>query len=527
MRKFDYLILIILNISTFIVAYPILTFPLGRDQGEFATIASMMITGRPLYADAWNPKPPAIFIVYKWAIELFGISSTSVRLIDFIIFPLISFSLYWIAIQIANRRVAILSVVIYVSLYFTESFWTLSQNDGVAILPIILMFCCGMMSLMNDNYHYLWALSAGILGGILIWFKYPFAMIISISLLASIPYHLNRKQLLKNAIAFGFGGLVTLFIGYYLLLEANAWHVFIESAKVTSQYARRSYDIDFILYDVTWQQARRDRWLQWRIPALIVLFGAVTKYMSNHNTKPITTERSKWWLILAWLFGSFFAMFVQAKGYDYHWLPMLPALVLFTAYFADLLLAFVSKWLIRTEYQVDQLINFFTVGISILLLISTAVSLWLPAWDFISGKENKLSYYQNFRGGEFVADESQEIIEYLDERTIDDDTLYIWGFRAEVYYLTKLRPATRFIFQFPLVAEWYPQEWREENVNVLWAALPPYVLIMQGDYMPWVTDRNEDSNQLLQEYSALNDWLIFNYDYDTTIGNFIVWKRKE
>ena len=76
------------------------------------------------------------------------------------------------------------------------------------------------------------------------------------------------------------------------------------------------------------------------------------------------------------------------------------------------------------------------------------------------------------------------------------------------------------------MADWYPADWRQENVDVLWAALPPYVAVLQTDYMPWVTGSHEDSNTLLQEYEELNDWLIYNYERDVQIGNFLFWRRK-
>ncbi len=161
-----------------------------------------------------------------------------------------------------------------------------------------------------------------------------------------------------------------------------------------------------------------------------------------------------------------------------------------------------------------------------ILLAHLAANLWLPALPYLAGQESREAYYSRFRGGEFVADESLAVATYLQERVAPGDSLYIWGFRPEIYYLTSLRPATRFISQFPLVVAGYPAAWRQENVDLLWAALPPYVLVLQGDFMPWVTGRDADSNTLLQEYTELNNWLMFNYERETQIGNFFVWRRK-
>ncbi|MGB1286418.1 MAG: hypothetical protein ACPG7F_07800 [Aggregatilineales bacterium] len=88
------------------------------------------------------------------------------------------------------------------------------------------------------------------------------------------------------------------------------------------------------------------------------------------------------------------------------------------------------------------------------------------------------------------------------------------------------RPATRYQAHFPLVADWYPEAWLQHNVDVLWAALPPYVLALEDDFMPWVTGKDADSHTLLQGYTELNNWLIFNYERDTEIGDFLIWRRK-
>ena len=156
-------------------------------------------------------------------------------------------------------------------------------------------------------------------------------------------------------------------------------------------------------------------------------------------------------------------------------------------------------------------------------------NIWPKAWPYLTGREDQVTYYDRFVAGaadEFKAGDSLRVANLLRERAAAGDTLYIWGFRPEVYYLSSLNPATRFIFHFPLVGSWYPQEWRQENVDTLWAALPPYVLVLEVDYMPWVTGTDEDSNTSLQGYTELNNWLIFNYERDTQIGHFFVWQRK-
>lgn len=49
--------------------------------------------------------------------------------------------------------------------------------------------------------------------------------------------------------------------------------------------------------------------------------------------------------------------------------------------------------------------------------------------------------------------------------------------------------------------------------------------MLQIDYMPGVTGTLDDSHTLLQQYTELNDWLMYNYERDTQIGSFLVWRR--
>ena len=117
---------------------------------------------------------------------------------------------------------------------------------------------------------------------------------------------------------------------------------------------------------------------------------------------------------------------------------------------------------------------------------------------------------------------------WLEDRTERGDSVYIWGFRPEIAFMAGLRPASRFQAQFALVGDRYPQAWKQENVDTLWNALPEYVVVVRADNMPWVTGTDRDSNTILaQDYKALEDWLIFNYDRGEEIGNFLTWKRKE
>lgn len=502
-----------------LIALPVVTYPFGRDQGEFATIGRGLLDGKIPYVDLWNPKPPAVFYVYALAMTLFGRTIAAIRLIDLIIFPLIAAALYAIGLRVADRRAGMWAVVLFGVFYFTETFWTLSQNDGIALLPMTLAMLCAIEAARADRRSALLAAASGMMLGWAFWFKYPFALlgVPAIALYLSFRARNGGGIRAGDVIGFAIGGLLVVLIGAGAMMAIGAWDALVESAVVTSGYTSLSLDPQQFVEGM--QTGIYYRLLQW---GLLFLLAALALPLTVR--RGWTPLRSRGLGIGVWLLAALAIMLVQGKGYDYHWLPMLPPLGVLGAVGVvrgiDTLsrrrsLAGDGRWHGRLH-----------VGAAVALLGITAALLWSRALPYLTGQEDQTAYFSRFVAGEVAADESLRVAEFLRERVVPGDSLFIWGFRPEVYYMSQLNPAVRFIFQFPLVADWYPPAWREETVEILWAAVPPYVLVLQVDYMPWVTGSDDDSNTLLQAYPEMNDWLIYNYERETQIGNFFIWRRK-
>ncbi|MCC6805637.1 MAG: glycosyltransferase family 39 protein [Anaerolineae bacterium] len=496
-----------------VIALPVITYPLGRDQGEFATIGRGILDGRIPYVDLWNPKPPAVFYVYGLAMTLFGRTTEALRAIDLLIFPVIAGGLYWIGRRIANARVGLWAALLFGVFYFTETFWTLTQNDGIVLLPMTLAMVCAMQAADGSKRSALWAFGAGALTAYAVWFKYPFVLFAGAVVVAYIFVGEQRAAPLRrdSILAFIGGGLLVGLAGVAYLAAIGAWDALVESARVTASYTAQGIgDVGAAL-----RTAFGFRWEHWGALFLLALVGLV--FAVRHFNR-----RSLWGIVGVWLAAGAAIMLVQLKFYDYHWLPMLPPLALIGAGAVEAVANTLPR---RSGSQTRPYTAVLRSILAIALLVTLTAVIWSRALPYLTGTEDRTAYYSHFQAGEFVADESLRVAEFLRERVTPGDSLFIWGFRPEVYYLSQLNPASRFIFQFPLVADWYPAEWRQQTVDILWAALPPYVLVLQVDYMPWVTGSDEDSNTLLQGYTELNNWLEYNYVRDSQIGNFFIWRR--
>lgn len=498
-----------------VLAAPVITYPLGRDQGEFAVIASGILRGAVPYVDLWNPKPPAIFYTYAAAIRAFGHSVMALRALDLLLFPLMAAGLYAIGRRLDGAALGLWAVLFYGVFYFTETFWTLTQNDGIAAVPMALAVWCVFVLVDADRARPGIAFACGMLAALVLWFKYPFVFFV---LALMIGYVQGRGRIVWGEVAaFVAGGLLIGLGGMAYLWKQGALGAWLTSAQVTAGYTAQGYDFATFRADMT--NYIGYRWQHWHViwvllTVFVAVMGAQIAQKTRKLSNPLVTDGRGWRIIGVWLLGTVVSMLIQAKGYDYHWLPMLPPL--------SLIAGRTLHWL-QSVFSFPRLTQ---ITISLALLVWLALHTWGVALPYLTGQETRTDYAARFVGNEFVADESAAVAAYLRERVAPNDTLYIWGFRPEIYYMSHLRPATRFIFQFPLVADWYPAAWQQENVDTLWASLPPYVLVLQGDFMPWVTGRDADSNMLLQEYTELNNWLIYNYERDTQIGNVLIWQRK-
>lgn len=525
LNRNDFLLLGLVTILALAAALPVLTYPMGRDQGMYANIARTILNGGLPFVDMWDIKPPAIYYIYAVGIAIFGPGSAALRAIDLVTVPVTMAALYGLALRLTGRRSgAALTAGLFPIFYFTETFASLTQSDSVVTLPMTLAVMCVVRAcegVRASRDALIWSLLAGMLCAATLWFKHYYALFV----LALVIEHLlaRRGVAFKEALAFSLGGL---FVGGVPLLIFATNGVLDEMFAVfrgTSQYNAQAATglADFLTQMRGYLQFR---WWHWG-PLLVLVATWPLTVILRLLPRP---EHSwgRWRVIGLWLASGLGFVLIQAKGFDTHWIPMLPPLAILGGAALD---SWIGGMTNRVPPRYERLVAGGTYLLIVLFFAAILVKdTWVRAWPYLTGAEGQVIYYSRFQANDMKPDESLQVIRYLERRTTPGDTLFVWGFRPEIYYLSGLRPATRFQAQFPLASDYYPPEWKQENVDVLWAALPPYVLVLQADWMPWVTGRDADSAWMLaHDYPALNDWLICNYERVREMGDFIIWRRLE
>lgn len=525
------------------LALPTLLYPLGRDQGMYANIGAAILRGGLPYVDMWDIKPPPIYYLYALSMALFGQTPIGVRALDVLFVPLGMWGLMLLGARIAGERVGQWAALLYGVFYFSDQFANLTQSDSLVTVFMIwaaLASWQAATATAGSRAALAYAAACGALCGVTLWFKQYQAFFVVALVLWQIAQRWGQwRALTTEAAAFTLGGLLT---GGGLLAYFAAIGILPEMLIVAQSTS--AYNAQYSDWGAFFSQMGNYftfRWWYWG--ALFVLVGLAALLSVTGKLRG-----RGWGFVWGWLAAATAFMVVQRLGFDTHWFPMLPPMALLGA----AAVAWVSGRASTANREASPL-NPLSRGegtpatvpgrrqatsrrggrgevIHAAFILTfggiLAYNTWWPAWGYLTGQQTQHDYYAQFQANDLKPEQSLAVVEWLRPRLAAGDTLYVWGFRPEVAFMGGWRPATRWQAQFPLVAPWYPHEWQQQNVDLLWAAMPPYALILTDDFMPWVTGQHEDSHTILQGYTELNNWLMANYDRVHTIGDFLIWQRK-
>jgi hypothetical protein len=465
-------------------------------------------------------------------------------MMDITLVVLMSASLGYLAMRLSGRRAALWAALLFAVLYFREIFWTMAQNDGVQMLPMTLAIIAAYKAgdfPAGSRRALAWTALAGVCCGIVFWFKYPFALF---GMGLALAHIIRRGRIpfgivVREALAYIFGVALVILAVIGVMVVMGWFHEWTLHLQTVLELPKGG-ELLPTLEGVTYQFARQFKFWWWILP-LLVLWGlyvvnslATLARERRYGTDTLAFRPSpdplaqpfrwrEWGLIVLPMLGAVAAIFSQGKGYEYHWLPLLPGLIIVSADALERLLSWsAGRFQVRGKaLSYNTLAAMTTMSLLVLLGLGT----WLPSWRYMTGQETKAEYYAafNYSGERYSAQESLEVADYLAAHTNRDDTLFIWGMRPEVYLYSRLRPATRFIMHYPLASSWALPEWQTEALERLRANPPAYMLVLTKDSISFVTGYHGDSLKLLQKSTPLNDWLRSAYAPETTIGNFQVW----
>lgn len=495
--------LVIIAVVILVLGLPTLLVPFGRDQGYFAVIGDRILQGQLPYRDVWDQKPPGIFYTYALAQHVLGHGTVPIHVFDLLSTLLTAAVVYLLGLRLMSRRQALLAACLYGLLYFSVGYWCLAEAESFAGLPMVLAVF--LLHLRRPGA----AAVAGLLLGITLIYKHTFVLTAAALLLVLLLQRRPLDAVLTAALCLVPPAAVWWYFGQHPGGQEALWQAVIE---FTREHGRSSF---------------HPLWLYgYRTVVFFVVYLAVIPLISvpafYRSWQVVRTGQRSLALVVAWLVAGVLIVLAQGKFYLYQQVILYPPLTLLAAPAIPGLVA-------RLRELPRQRLTPALVGV--LLLFALTVTYFVRA--------QRESYYvlrylldgdgERFLSRFDTCDKTPEnvraeVAAYLRDHTSPADSIYIFGWEADVYYLAQRWSPSRFFFSYPLVCAWRDPTWRDELLQDLRRSGPAYFVVNQADDRnAWMPVRSWDSFRAWPELAA---WVDTHYRLDQRIATFVLYRRK-
>jgi hypothetical protein len=512
-------------------ALPILSFPLGRDQGTYLTIGQGLLEGKQLYRDLWDNKPPGIFYLYAGIAKLFGRAMWSAAGVDILLLLLISYFLFRFTETYLGRAGAAIAVMVHASWHGEMKYFWISQPETFQVVCVLAGY---LLMKRRGRWWKATSFAAGFALGYACWLKYngvaflPFLLILPFldtrgldqeppRLSLTIPWRnwVARAALLLAGLAAAIGIVLA------WIVFKGAWPAMREMQfEVLPRYAAMGIQRNphYLLSVFARTNYYLGVWTLWA-----TLAGLLAAWMRRDLRRfaPVFLAAS-----LAYI-----ATVMQVRLHDYYFQTCFPFFAAIWAY------------LVVSIYEGSRALagNFRQRGwrlASGLVWIAFANAVFWPLPDEL----NKLTMrYEELREWRIDAESFHsdyprqlpfellrgqfDVIHYLENNARPSDGVYLWGSNCLIYYLSGHQAPTRFVSNLGIVSLWAQASWREELVRDLRNAQPRFVIVTRGDALPTITYVNLDSENYLKIFPKLDSFITENYKPVADFDTFVVYRR--
>jgi hypothetical protein len=506
-----------------ILYLPSLFWALGLDQNIFAEIGSLLLSGHRPYVDAWDVKPPNIYYIYALFEWIFGQHDIAIRIADY----LTGLATCAAAFVIVRRRLsmfgasdalqlhapivtALLLVLTLLSLGLADT----AQTESFAIFFIILSIgLTTQASRDSDKPGGLSYIAAGVAIGIATFFKTTNAIfLLPLIVEFGIKYRAKAIRPVLLLVA-GFAGWCALQVGV-LAIEGNLYEYLRISAAV---FLHHPHEVSPLMpVDLL-----RSLWTLvdiWCVIAVAALGYAIVK----RDKLFLRTVR----LPLAYLLAGLLVVYIQNKGWGYHYVIVLPGLVSLCAISAIYLYREIlsrSRWVAWT-----------------LALLSIAVTLGLSpsahrrihnVRDAVLSVRSHDAYLATLGSPHslYYPRYTHRLASYLADRTDPTDHVWIFGEEPGAYWKSHRLPTSRFIYSLLFTSGVIAPDELQAMNDTLVQQRPAIIVVERFDTLHF-RGRPETSESLLASDSAFRPLRhLLQKDYgviDTVCDNFIIYRRR-
>ena len=407
-----------------------LTWPLSGDAGVFAWMADTAYRGGVPYVDAWDTKGPAAWLPSLLVEAVFGRTAWAIRTFDISMVIAALVAMRSIARRIGQPGSGRVAITLYALWYSSLDFWQSAQPDGWVASWLIIACATAITG------GPIGALIAGLLVGLCTLVK-PFYL--GYAVVMWIIVWSMRRQSVRTRV--WHSALVAVGIGAAI----GAQLVFLDSRDALQGF----FEVQRWNRDV--YAGLGDPWMT-RVPAifkgmLLMPWGIVAPVALFGSIRPTRAHRMTIAALGVGFLGAVAGVMLQGKGWQYHWLPMLPFLAL---------LADVGFAALRVETAGEIAGRFRWLALLLALTIGGITPLqqfyrWarsrVSAETIATYEQREFRYYGRQPGSVYAIVDSLRALTPADRESPD---VLVWAMHPAPQYLAGMKIPTRFAVIRPL-----------------------------------------------------------------------------
>ena len=516
----------------------ILMFKYGRDQGIYATVAATMLRGGMPYRDAWDFKPPGIYVIYAFARAALGPGQWAIRVVEVLGLAAVVYGFVVLSRRFFDSTAAgILGGALAVLVHAELEFWHTAQPESFGGMLTVFALVLATFEPAEDDSRRRkkllgsWAAAGALYGGAFL-LKPPLGggALVSASFVAYRIWRRRSSESLDRRaaaalaepfllMAAGSAALILLFVAWFFVRGALP-DLYQTLFVFTPEYTKLSWE------DATWPgmlYLALEEWFFFFSSA-----NAAGLFAAFFLAPLAPREREGTLHVLLVIAVQLVGVTMQGKFFPYHYGA---SLVLGS------LIAGLGAWKLWQRALAKGWVGvlMFAALLSPVLFARSATR--DTEADFIDRafvRQRALLSGQNMDelNGKLysVADVSysadRSVATFLRDRLAPHELAYIWGFEPMIYDMSGRAPASRYIYDVPQRVAWYRDRARDGLMADLARRPPRAIVVEHRDVFPAVTGDAIDSADTLRTFPALSNLIAGHYEFATAIEDFDIYLSK-
>ncbi|EKD82684.1 MAG: hypothetical protein ACD_39C01154G0002 [uncultured bacterium] len=493
-------------LSVTLLHMPLAEFPMGRDQGVWATAGAAINRGAIFFKDYLHFNLPGLGITYAMALRLTDDPRIATMLVSLMGSMLTIIGLYLLLQTTISEVAAAWSALLFSLMWPTYvDFQSIAQKDFMAVYGLLFGTWLMARSETPARWRKLSIYAGGVAVGISAMYKPLFAVAgilfafihavkFTKSTILTRNYTKEHFQDLITNLLLLLAGLLTLAIILLLYLCINGgttefYNGLFVFAPAHSGFYRQSIGLQLLVllvnsyiinpqFDWVWLL----HFVIWTPIILTGLIGMV-KNVGGYQRA---------WLSVPFI-TALFTYFVQGRCFSYHAIPWQICMFIIAGNWFAMIWARDNKsWFCKETKLALTLTLFSGVFWVIGLTQQHFVKAELPAWANLISREEYLS--KHFADiipdtGRPSPGASENLAEWIEQNSNPDDKILVWGLECQLYALSRRMYATHCPFDYLLTRDVSgsprAMEWQKTIRSQFMAKLklerPKFIIIVSND----------------------------------------------